>query len=313
MDLWYNDYMRHILSTNQFTKDDVEKILARTQEMEKERENGTTIKLLKDKIIACIFFEPSTRTRLSFETAAMRLGARIITSENARENSSAHKGETIEDTARTLSCYADAIVMRHYERGAAETAAKFASKPVINAGDGANQHPSQGFLDLYTILKEHGKLQDLSVAFVGDLVNSRTLHSLVPLLILYPNNTFYFISPKELKLSDEFKNTLKEKNISFIESENLEEALPKVDVLYMTRVQKERFENAEDYERVKDTFILKMENVEHLKKDAIIMHPLPRMNEVDPAIDIDTRAAYFRQAQNGLYIRMALLLYVFGL
>ncbi|MCC6323265.1 aspartate carbamoyltransferase [Candidatus Nomurabacteria bacterium] len=309
--------MRHILHTNQLKKEDVEHILSAVPKMKELCDNlrsGTRIERpLEGKIIACVFFEPSTRTRLSFETASLRLGAKVISAENARDNSSAQKGETIEDTGRTLSCYADAIVMRHYEMGSAEKMAKVATAHVVNAGDGANQHPSQGLLDLYTIQKEHGRLDNLKVSFVGDVLNSRTLRSLVPLLILYPNNKFYFISPKELKLDDEYRKFLQDNNVDFVELDELNGTLPEVDVLYMTRVQKERFANVADYEKVKDSFILIPEHVAKLKGDAIIMHPLPRINEIDAEIDGDSRAAYFRQAQNGLYVRMALLLYVFGL
>ena len=303
----------HILSTNQFTKNEVEKILSRASEMEKNLREPKTSTLLSDKIVACIFFEPSTRTRLSFETAALRLGAKVISAENAMANSSAYKGETIEDTARMLSCYADAIVMRHPTAGSVQSAASVTETPILNAGDGANQHPSQGLLDLYTIQEEHGRLDNLSIAFVGDILNSRTLRSLVPLLMMWENNKFYFISPKELVLDDEYRKYLKDNNVNFIEANSLDECLPKVDVLYMTRVQKERFSDVAEYEKVKDSFLLKMEHVNKLKSDAIILHPLPRVNEIDPEIDRDKRAAYFRQAQNGLYIRMALLLHVFNL
>jgi len=303
----------HILSTNQFKKNEVEKILSRANEMEKSLHRGKSLKLLSGKIIACIFFEPSTRTRLSFETAALRLGASVISAENAMENSSAYKGETMEDTARILSCYADAIVMRHPTPNSVQLASTVIETPIINAGDGANQHPSQAFLDLYTIKKEHGRLDNLSIAFIGDILNSRTLRSLVPLLMMYENNTFYFISPKELVLSNEYRKYLIDNKVNFVELNNLDEVLPKVDILYMTRVQKERFSDILEYEKVKDSFLLKMEHVNKLKSNAIILHPLPRVNEVDKEIDKDKRAAYFRQAQNGLYIRMALLLYVFNL
>ena len=305
--------MRHILNTKQFNKEEVEKILASAREMETACTSGKFTKPLEGKVVACIFFEPSTRTRLSFETAALRLGASVISSENAMENSSSQKGETIEDTAKMLSCYADAIVMRHPKMGAAEAAAKVATASVINAGDGANQHPSQGLLDLYTIKKEHGRLENITIAFVGDVLNSRTLRSLVPLLMMYANNTFLFISPKELVLPEEYRQFLRDNKVNFQELDSLEEQLPKIDVLYMTRVQKERFTNIADYEKVKDAFLLKLEHVQKMKSDAIIMHPLPRVNEIDPTIDADSRAAYFREAQNGLYVRMALFLYVFGL
>ncbi len=305
--------MKNIISTEQFKKAEVEKILARASIMEASCKSDKIEQILKDKIVACIFFEPSTRTRLSFETAALKLGAKVISVENAETTSSAYKGESIEDTTRMLCCYADIIVMRHPKEGTSDAATRVASKPVINAGDGANKHPTQAFLDLYTIQKEHGRLDNLSIAFVGDILNSRTLRSLVPLLMLYPNNKFYFISPKELVLSADYRKYLTKNNVNFVETTNLDEVLSKVDVLYMTRVQKERFSNVADYDRVKDSFLLKMEDVRKLKKDAIIMHPLPRVNEIEVEIDKDPRAAYFRQAQNGLYMRMALLLFVLDL
>jgi aspartate carbamoyltransferase catalytic subunit len=303
----------HILSTNQFKKSEVEKILLRANEMEMSLKSGKSIDLLSGKIIASIFFEPSTRTRLSFETAALRLGASVISAENAMENSSAYKGETMEDTARILSCYADAIVMRHPVPNSVQIASTATETPIINAGDGANQHPSQAFLDLYTIKKEHGRLDNLSIAFVGDILNSRTMRSLVPLLMMFEKNIFYFISPKELVLSSEYRKYLIDNKVNFFEVNSLDEILPKVDILYMTRVQKERFSDILEYEKVKDSFLLKMEHVNKLKSNAIILHPLPRVNEIAEDIDKDKRAAYFRQAQNGLYIRMALLLYVFNL
>lgn len=305
--------MKHILSANQFNKEELEKILARASVMEGQCREGKVQKLLENKIIASIFFEPSTRTRLSFESAAIRLGAEVITTENATDNSSAYKGETIEDTTRMLCAYADVIVLRHPIAGTAESASKVASKPIINAGDGAREHPTQGMLDLYTIKKEHGRLENLTIAFVGDLIYGRTLHSFLPFLTHYSNNKFYFISPKELALPAEYKELLLEKKLQFKESQDLEEALKNADVIYMTRVQKERFKNVEDYMKVKDLYLLKSEHLKLLKKDAIIMHPLPRLNEIDVEIDKDPRAAYFRQAQNGLYVRMALFLYVLGL
>ncbi len=303
----------NILSAQQFKKDDLDKILARAALMEEECKAGKVQKLLADKIIACIFYEPSTRTRLSFETAALRLGAQVISAENASQNSSAYKGESIEDTARMLSAYADAIVMRHPKAGMIDVASKVITKPIINAGDGANEHPTQGFLDLYTIKKEHGRLDNLHIAFGGDLLNSRTLHSLLPFLRFYNDNIFYFVSPKELALPPAYVAELKKSGVVFKEMQSLEEVLPLVDVLYMTRVQKERFENEEEYEKVKNLFILKAEHMKDLKKDAIIMHPLPKINEIEVEVDSDPRAAYFRQAQNGLYVRMALLLHAFGL
>lgn len=305
--------MKHIISANQFNKEEVEGILARTEMMEKGLKNGTLEKILKNKIVACIFFEPSTRTRLSFETAAYRLGAQVITVENAMENSSTYKGESIEDMTKILCSYSDIVVVRHPKAGTVDMMAKVSSKSLINAGDGANQHPTQGFLDLYTIKKEHGRLDNLNIGFGGDLLNSRTLRSLLPFLQFYTGNKFYFISPKELELPREFIKELKDNNIIFEEIRTLEEKLGELDVLYMTRVQKERFAQIEDYEKVKDLFILRNEHLATMKKDTIIMHPLPKINEIEKEVDDDPRAAYFRQAENGLYVRMALLAHVLGL
>jgi aspartate carbamoyltransferase catalytic subunit len=304
--------MKHILKGEQFDKKEVEKILKLSSQIEKEVKSGKVKEKLKGKIIASIFFEPSTRTRLSFETAALRLGARVISAENAEENSSSHKGETIEDTFRMLSAYADLIVSRHKEKGSIERGAEISGVPVINAGDGANEHPSQGILDLYTISKELKRKENLKIVFVGDLLYSRTLHSLVPILNLYKNNKFYFISPKELKVGEDFKKTFKRLGVSFEEGGDLKRVIKEADVVYMTRVQKERFKNEKDYNKVKDSFLFTKEHLKLMKKDAIVMHPLPRINEISKDIDSDPHAAYFRQAQNGLYVRMALLLYVFG-
>lgn len=302
--------MNHILTGGQFAdKKLLEKIFKRAEGFEK----GKVKKLLKDKVVATLFYEPSTRTRLSFESAAVRLGASIISTENASANSSAFKGETIEDTIRVVESYADIIVMRHPEKGSAERAAKVSSVPIINAGDGAHEHPTQAMYDAYTIKKEMGHLDKLTIAFVGDLLYGRTVHSLLPMLSMYEGNNFIFVSPKELALPEEFKKELKEKNISFSETQNLEDALKNADVIYMTRVQKERFSNIEDYNKVKDLCLLKPEHLKLMKAKSAIMHPLPRVNEIDSALDSDPRAAYFRQAKNGLYVRMALLCYALGL
>ncbi len=305
--------MNHVLTAGQFNKQSLELILNTAGEMEKQLAPGKIEKKLQDKVVACVFFEPSTRTRLSFEAAALRLGAQVISAENAMESSSAHKGETIEDTTRILNCYADVIVIRHPKEGAAEAAAKVSTKPIINAGDGANQHPSQALLDLLTVKKELGSLEGLTFTFVGDLIYGRTPHSLIPLLSHFPNNKFNFVSPQSLSLPQVYKDLLKEKNIAFAETRDLAESLKQADVVYMTRVQKERFANAEDYNKVKDMFLLKPEHLKLLKEKSVILHPLPRVNEIDPQIDADPRAAYFREAQNGLYVRMALLLYALGL
>ncbi len=305
--------MPHIIKAEQFTKNDLENILSLAGVMETNCKDGKIKKVLEDKVVACIFYEPSTRTRLSFETAALKLGAKVISAENAMENSSAHKGETIEDTTKILCSYADAIVIRHPIAGTLEKAAKVSTKPLINAGDGTNQHPSQGLLDVYTIKKEKKRLMNLNIGFGGDLLNSRTLKSLVPFLRMYESNKFYFISPKELELPREYIKELQKNKVQFEELRSLEEALPHLDVLYMTRVQRERFKDISEYEKVKDLFILKKEHLKILKPDAIIMHPLPKINEIEIEVDADPRAAYFRQAENGLYIRMALLQYVLGI
>ena len=305
--------MPHILSSYQFKEEDVRNILTKAQAIEQAVKAGTQPKLLDGKIIACVFFEPSTRTRLSFETAALRLGANVISVENATESSSSYKGESIEDTARVISSYADAMVIRHPEHHMVASAASVTDTPVINAGDGANQHPSQGLLDVYTLQKEHGRLDHLTIVFVGDVLHSRTLRSLIPLLSFYEGNVFHFISPKELAISADYRKELTEKKISFTESDNLESVLPTADAIYMIRIQKERFDSLSEYEAVKDFFVLKPDHLNLIKKEAIIMHPLPRVNEIDREIDADPRASYFRQAQNGLYVRMALLLYVFNM
>lgn len=298
----------HILSGKLFNdKSLIEKIFKLAGDFELAHVKNEIPQLLSKKIIACIFFEPSTRTRLSFETAALRLGAQVISVENASANSSSQKGEIIEDTIKTINCYADAIVMRHPENGIAEKASKVSDVPIINAGDGSNQHPTQALLDLYTIKKEKGSLENLTITFVGDLIYGRTVHSLLELLNNFSNNKFYFVSPTELALPDEYKQEFLNNKIKFKETQNLEEAIKNSDVVYMVRVQKERFQNITDYEKVKDTFLLTSDHLKYLKKDAIIMHPLPRVNEIDPQIDNDPRAAYFRQVKNGLYVRMAIL------
>lgn len=306
--------MNHILTGKQFAdKKVLEKIFARAEEFENGQEKNKIKKLLEDKVVATLFYEPSTRTRLSFESAAVRLGASVISSENASVNSSAFKGETIEDTIRAVEGYSDVIVMRHPEKGSADRAASVSSVPIINGGDGANEHPTQALYDVYTIKKEHGRLDSLTIVFAGDLLYSRPLRSMIPMLAQYENNKFIFASPKELELSHEYTQGLKDQGISFLTINSLEKAMPEADVLYMTRVQKERFANIEDYNKVKDLFLLKPEHLRLMKEKSIIMHPLPRVNEIDPAIDSDPRAAYFREAKNGLYVRMALLLYSLGL
>ena len=269
-------------------------------------------KPLQDKIIATLFFEPSTRTRLSFETATQRLGGKIISTENASISSSNYKGETLEDTIRVINSYADGIVMRHPETGSAARAAAVSKIPIINAGDGgAGEHPTQGLLDVYTIYESKGTFDGLKVGMVGDLLNGRTMHSTLQLLSMY-DVEFYFFSPKSLSLPKSYLQILKKQGRKFTELYGWDDALKHIDALYMTRVQKERFKKAKDYLAVKDDFILTKSLTRQLKKDAIILHPLPRINEIPPEIDADPRALYFEQARNGLFTRMSLLNHLYS-
>jgi aspartate carbamoyltransferase catalytic subunit len=265
-------------------------------------------KALEGKIIACLFFEPSTRTRLSFESAGLRLGAKIIDVQSAAD-SSMSKGESLEDTIKTVCGYVDAIVMRHPQDGAAERAVKVASVPIINAGDGSSQHPSQALLDLYTIKKHFARLDNLNFTIVGDLLYGRTIHSLIPILSQYEGNSFHLISPESLKLASKHASELKELNTNFTESTDLNlNNIPKnTDVLYMTRIQQERFKNPENYRAIKGVYILGKTAVEKLKPTSIVMHPLPRIDEIATEVDTDPRAKYFEQAHNGVFARMALL------
>jgi aspartate carbamoyltransferase catalytic subunit len=265
---------------------------------------------LRGRILATLFFEPSTRTRFSFEAAMQKLGGGVLSAENARANSSATKGETISDTIRVVSGYADVIAIRHYEQGAAEAAARISPVPIINAGDGIGEHPTQALADVYTIKKELGRLSGLRVALVGDLLNGRTIHSLLPLLCLYSGVTVDLISPWQLRLPLRYREYLMEKGIKFHEGDRLDGAIEYADVAYITRVQGERFASKEEYDAVKDVYVMDAEMANRLKPEAIIMHALPRVNEISPDVDSNARAAYFRQAKNGLYIRMALLKYL---
>ena len=265
------------------------------------------------KVLATLFYEPSTRTRLSFESAMLHLGGRTLGFSGA-EQSSATKGETVADTARVVSCYADIIAMRHPKEGAPLLASRYAAIPVINAGDGGHNHPSQTLIDLMTIRQRKGRLDHLTVGFCGDLKFGRTVHSLVNRLVRYPGNHFCFISPEELRVPGYvIEDTLVPSSTTFEEVTNLEENLPKLDVLYMTRVQKERFFNEEDYLRLKGIYTLDAEKMKLLQPDTPVLHPLPRVDEIAMEIDQDPRAAYFTQVQNGLYIRMALIMTLLGL
>ncbi len=301
---------RDILHGNQFTKREIETILKVAAEMEKELRTKSSLNLLKGKILATLFFEPSTRTRLSFETAMQRLGGGVI-SMGPVEGSSVAKGETLVDTARTVAQYADVIVIRHPRIGSAKEVADAVAVPVINAGDGAGQHPTQALLDLYTIRKELGTLKNLSIALVGDLRNGRTVHALVEILSHF-DFRFYFVAPSLLRMPEEITRRMREKGCEIVETEDLAIAASKSDLLYMTRIQKERFTDLSEYERVKGSYILNQEFLGRLKKRITILHPLPRVDEIHPDVDSYSGAAYFRQVRNGVYIRMALLCMIFG-
>ncbi len=262
--------------------------------------------ILTGKIVATLFFEPSTRTRLSFETAANRLGARVIGFSDAKVTSTT-KGETLKDTILMVSNYADVIVMRHYIEGAAQYASEIAPVPIINAGDGAHQHPSQCMLDLYSIYKTQGTLDNLEICLVGDLKYGRTVHSLI-MAMRHFNPTFHFIAPKELSMPDEYKLYCRENGIKYIEhTEFNEEIISKADILYMTRVQKERFSDLMEYEKVKNVYILKNDMLRNARENMKILHPLPRVNEIEYEVDTNPHAYYIQQAQNGLYAREAII------
>ena len=265
------------------------------------------------KILATLFFEPSTRTRLSFESAMLSLGGQVLGFSSAA-SSSASKGESVADTIRVVSAYCDIIAMRHPKEGAPLVATQHSLVPVINAGDGGHNHPTQTLTDLITIHKEKGHFDNLTIGFCGDLKFGRTVHSLVAAMSRYTGIRFVFISPEELKLPRYVKEQyIKSKNIPYTQSTSLEEVMPELDILYMTRVQKERFFNEEDYLRLKDSYILTPEKLENAKEDLRILHPLPRVNEISVAVDKDPRACYFKQAQNGRYIRMALIMKLLGI
>ncbi len=264
------------------------------------------------KKLATLFFEPSTRTRLSFEAAMYELGGNVLSMADAG-SSSAKKGESVADTAKMISCYADIMAMRHPKEGAPLVASMNATIPVINAGDGGHNHPTQTLADLLTIKREKGRFNNLAVGLCGDLKFGRTVHSLINALSRYQNIEFVLISPEELKIPGYVKKDVIEKNgLSYIETTNLEEVLPKLDILYMTRVQRERFFNEDDYLRLKDSYILTPSKLENAKSDLCIMHPLPRVNEISVAVDKDSRACYFKQALYGKYMRMALILMLLG-
>ena len=299
--------MQHILSARQFNPKQLDALFACVNDMRLVLQDPAKRQQLArryvGKIAATLFYEPSTRTRFSFESAAQRLGAGVVTTENAAEFSSASKGETLEDTIRVVATYADVIILRHPETGAAERAASVSGVPVINAGDGKGEHPTQALLDLYTIWAEKHRLDNLRVVIGGDLAHGRTARSLTQLLCLYPNNVITFVSTPELQIGSDIKAHLRQGKTKYSETDDLFAALSGADVVYWTRLQKERLANTS----LKSGFVIDERALKHLQKDALIMHPLPRVDEIEPAVDADSRAAYFRQAQNGLYVRMTLL------
>jgi len=301
---------KDILHGNQFSKKDIDAIIKNASYFEKELKRRSSLNLLKGKILATLFFEPSTRTRLSFETAMQRLGGGVISVASA-ESSSAAKGETVADTARTVAQYADAIVIRHPRLGSAKEAADAVPIPVINAGDGAGQHPTQALLDIYTIYKELGSLRNLTVAMVGDLKYGRTVHALAELLSLFQAR-LYFVSPDLLRMPDEITSSLKEKGIEVIETDDMFKAASESSLIYMTRIQKERFGDLSEYERVKGSYIINRAFLDRLKKKVTILHPLPRVDEISTDVDEYSGAAYFRQMRNGVFVRMTLLSMIFG-
>lgn len=304
---WYG---KSIISVKQFSKEDLKYIFEVAHEMREMVGRVGTFDLLKGKILANLFYEPSTRTASSFTAAMERLGGSVIPI-NEVKYSSVAKGESLPDTVRSLECYSDVIVLRHPEVGASELAAKYAHKPIINAGDGIGEHPTQALLDLFTIIEEQGRVDGLTVTLLGDLKYGRTVHSLSRLLSLY-DVKLNFVSPEILALPREIMAELDDQGVPCQESTLLEKMLPETDVLYVTRVQKERFEDVEEYEKVRGTYIITPQTLDTAKDDLILMHPLPRVGEISLELDDDPRAAYFRQMEYGMYVRMALLAMVLG-
>ena len=298
--------MKHLIGIEDFSKEEINELIEVSKDIITNKEKY--LEKCKGKILATLFFEPSTRTRLSFESAMLSLGGGVLGFSSA-DSSSTQKGETLADTIKVVSGYSDIIAMRHPKEGAPIVAANNSNVPIINAGDGGHNHPTQTLLDLLTISQEKGRLDNFTIGLCGDLKFGRTVHSLIVALSRYKNIKFVLISPKELKIPEYLKQDILDKNnIEYIETENLEESIGSLDVLYMTRVQKERFLNEEEYVRLKDVYILDKEKLEKAKKDLCIMHPLPRVNEISTEIDDDPRACYFRQAEYGKYMRMAIIL-----
>ena len=304
--------LSHLISASQLSPALLTDLFTAADRLQDDDRRRRLFPVLQGRILATLFYEPSTRTRLSFEAAMQKLGGSVLSVENARDSSSAVKGESIADTVRVVSGYADAIAIRHFEEGTAAAAAASSPVPVINAGDGIGEHPTQALADGYTIHRELGRLSDLHVTLVGDLLNGRTIHSLLPLLAMYPGLTVSLISPPSLRLPARYTDALAAKGIPMRIADSLDGAAGEADVVYVTRVQGERFASAAAYEAVKDAYVLNLRIAEQLKPGAVIMHALPRLHEIAPEVDLDPRAAYFRQARNGLYVRMALLALMLG-
>ena len=303
--------MRHLMNPLDFSVEELDKLFALADDIEKDP--AKYAHKCDGKILATCFYEPSTRTRLSFESAMTRLGGRVIGFSDAA-SSSASKGESVSDTIRIISCYADICAMRHPKEGAPMVAAEKSLIPVINAGDGGHQHPTQTLTDLQTIRSLHGDLNNFTIGLCGDLKFGRTVHSLIKTMARCQNIRFVLISPEELRVPDYIINDVLEANgIEYRETRSLEESMPELDILYMTRVQKERFFNEEDYIRLKNSYVLTKEKMELAKPDMAVLHPLPRVNEIALDVDDDPRAAYFEQVQNGVYVRMALIMTLLGL
>ena len=298
--------MKHLIDITDLNVEEIDDLIKTAKDIMENKEKYS--EKCKNKILATLFFEPSTRTRLSFESAMLGLGGNVLGFSESSSSSTA-KGETVSDTVRTVGCYSDIIAMRHPKEGAPTLVSESSKVPVINAGDGGHNHPTQTLTDLLTISKEKGRLSDLTIGLCGDLKFGRTVHSLITAMTRYKNIKFVLISPNELKIPDYIKEEkLKKNNIEYIETQDIEEYIDKLDILYMTRVQKERFFNEADYIRLKDYYILTLDKLKNAKKDLAILHPLPRVNEIAKEVDDDPRACYFRQVEYGRYIRMALIL-----
>ena len=303
--------MRHMIDPLDFTKEEVDRLLALADDIAADPSRYREV--CRYKKLATLFYEPSTRTRLSFEAAMLNLGGSVLGFSSA-DSSSASKGESIADTIRVISCYADICAMRHPKKGAPLRASMYSRIPDINAGDGGHQHPTQTLTDMMTIRRRLGRLENLTIGLCGDLKFGRTVHSLIKSLSRYTNIRFILISPEELRVPDYvIREVLEPKNIPFEEVSSLEDVMPQLDVLYMTRVQKERFFNEEDYIRLKDSYILTEDKMKLAKENMAVLHPLPRVNEITLPVDNDPRAAYFEQVQNGVYVRMALIMTLLGL